>query len=90
MLVSDLFEVTEATGDDEEEGEDGRVIADVDEGGGHDGAEAKADIAEDERDTEEQNQNGPGEGGLEAVDEGKKDAGEDRGEDERWAAELVG
>ena len=90
MLVGDLVEVAEAAGDDEGEDEDGCVVADVDEGGGHDGAEAEADVAEDERDTEEQHQNGPSEGGLEAVNEGKEDAGKDGGEDERWAAELVG
>jgi hypothetical protein len=38
VLVGDLVEVAEAAGDHEEEGEDGGVVADVDEGGGHDGA----------------------------------------------------
>ena len=88
--MGDLVEVAEAAGGDEEEYEDGGVVADVDESGGHDGAEAEADVAEDEGDTEEEDEDGPGEGGLEAVDEGEEDAGEDGGEDERWAAELVG
>jgi hypothetical protein len=52
VLVGDLVEVAEAAGDDEGEDEDGCVVADVDEGGGHDGAETEADVAEDERDRE--------------------------------------
>jgi len=81
--------VAEAAGGDEEEGEDGRVVADVDEGGGHHGAEAEADVAENEGDTEEEEEDRPGESCLEAVDEGEEDAGEDGGEDERWAGEFV-
>ena len=47
-LVGDLVEMAKAAGDDEGKDEDGRVVADVDEGGGHDGAEPEADVAEDE------------------------------------------
>ncbi len=78
-----LVEVAVAAGGDEGDEEDGGVVADVDEGGGHDGAEAEADVAEDERDAEEKDEDGPGEGGLLAVEEGEEDAGEDGGEDER-------
>ncbi len=78
-----------AAGGDEGSEEDGGVVADVDEGGGHDGAEAEADVAEDERDAEEEDKNGPGEGGLLAVEGGEEDAGEDCGEDEGGAGEPV-
>ena len=62
--MSDLVEVAVAASGCEGEDEDGGVVADVDEGGGHDGAETKADVAEDERDTEEEDQDRPGEGDL--------------------------
>src|SRR5258708_21579060 len=89
MLMRDLVEVAEAAGDDEGEDEDGGVVADVDEGGGHDGAEAEENVAENERDAEEKDEDGPGEGGLLAVEGGEEDAGEDGGEDERGAGEFV-
>jgi hypothetical protein len=88
-LVGDLVEVAEAAGGEEGEDEDGCVVADVDERGRHDGAETEADVAEDERDTEEEDQNRPGEGDLLAVEGGEEDAGEDGGEDERGAGESV-
>src|SRR5258705_11851845 len=89
MLMGDLVEVAEAAGDYEGEDEDSCVVADVDEGGGHDGAETEADVAEDERDGEKKEEDGPGEGDLLAVEGGEEDAGEDGGEDERGAGELV-
>jgi hypothetical protein len=88
-LVGDLVEVAEASGDDEGEDEDGGVVADVDEGRGHDGAETEAYVAEDERDREKEEEDGPGEGDLLTVEGGEEDAGEDGGEDERGAGELV-
>src|SRR5260370_4124016 len=88
-MVGDLVEVAEAAGDEEGEDEDRGVVAEVDQGGGHDGGEAEADVAEDERDGEEKDEDGPGEGGLLAVEGGEEDAGEDGGEDERGAGELV-
>ena len=87
--MGDLVEVAEAAGDYEGEDEDSCVVADVDEGGGHDGAETEADVAEDERDGEKKEEDGPGEGDLLAVEGGEEDAGEDGGEDERGAGELV-
>ena len=47
------------------------------------------DGGEDERDAEEQGEDGPGEGGLFAVDEGEEDAGEHGREDEAVAGEGV-
>ena len=45
--------MTVAAGGYEGEEEDSGVVADVDEGGGHDGAETQAYVAEDEGDAEE-------------------------------------
>ena len=53
QLVGEFVEVAESAGDDEEDDEEGCVVADVNESGSHDGAEAEADIAEDERDAKE-------------------------------------
>src|SRR5258705_1074607 len=89
MLMGDLVQVAEAAGGDEGEDEDGCVVADVDEGGGHDGAEMEADVAEDERNREKKEEDGPGEGDLLDVESGEEDAGEDGGEAERVAVGLV-
>src|ERR1700733_3641274 len=90
FLVANFFEVAVAVGANKGCKEDGGVIGHVDEGGGHDGAEAEADVTQDEGDAEEKSQHGPGECGLIAVDESEEDAGEDCGKEERVAGEFVG
>jgi len=74
-LVGELVEVAVAAGGDEGGEEDGEVVAGVDEGGGEDGAEADANGAQDQRDAEEQQQHGPCEGGLLAVEGSEENAG---------------
>ena len=88
--MGEFFEVAVAAGGDEGGEEDGEVVAGVDERGGQDRAEAKADGAEDERDAEEEDQDRPGEGYLLTVERGEEDAGEDRGEDEGGCGDFVG
>src|ERR1700733_9969964 len=88
-LVGELVQVAIAVGGDEGGEEDGGVVAGVDQCGGYDRAQAEANVTENERDAEEQDQDRPGETGLLAVERGEEDAGEDGGEDERGAGELV-
>ena len=88
--MGELVEVAIAAGGDEGCEEDGEVVAGVDEGGCHDGAKADADCAEDERDAEEKEQDGPCECRLLTVQCGEENAGEYGREDEARQGDFVG
>jgi len=82
--------VTIAVGGDEGGEEDGEVVADVDQGGREDGAEAQTHVGKDEGDAEEQDEYGPRVGHLLPVECGEENAGDDGREDEGGKSDLVG
>ena len=75
--MSHLVEMAVAAGGDEGSEEDGGVVAYMDQGGGHDRAQTQADVAEDERDAEEDDEDLPREACLRTMQRNEKDAGED-------------
>jgi hypothetical protein len=81
-MLRDFVQMTEATRDEEQNGEDGPVIRGMQEGTGRERAGHEPDRAQYQADGEQHRQRRPGVRQLVGVDQGKGDAGEGAGNDQ--------